>query len=67
MAMTDDRRRDRSVLADTADPAITSAGHLQFTVLDGGVRVVRDGELVAIGGPQQRRVLAAFLAEPGWW
>ena len=65
MAMTDDRRRDRSVLADTADPAITSAGHVQFSVLRGGVKVVRDGELVAIGGPQQQRLLAALLAAQG--
>ena len=34
-------------------------------MLRGGVGVVRDGEPVAIGGPQQQRLLAALLAAQG--
>ena len=38
---------------------------LRFTVLGGTVGVVEDGRPVSLGGPQQRRVLAAFLIEAG--
>jgi len=38
---------------------------LGFTVLGGTVGVVEDGRPVSLGGPQQRRVLAAFLIEAG--
>ena len=38
---------------------------LRFTVLGGTVGVSEAGHPVALGGPQQRRVLAAFLAEAG--
>ena len=65
MAMTDDRQQGLSALADAGYPAETSTTHVRFTVLRGGVGVVRDGEPVAIGGPQQRRLLAALLAAQG--
>ena len=38
---------------------------LRFTVLGGTVGVVERGRAVSVGGSQQRRVLAAFLAEAG--
>src|SRR4029453_18088348 len=38
---------------------------LRFTVLRGTVGVSEAGHPVALGGAQQRRVLAAFLAEAG--
>jgi Transcriptional regulatory protein, C terminal len=65
MAMTDDRRDGRLVLGGSRDPAVTSTGRVQFSVLRGGVKVVREGEPVAIGGPQQQRLLAALLAAQG--
>jgi len=65
MAMTDDRRPGGAALADAGPPADTLTAHLRFTVLRGGVEVLRDGEAVAIGGPQQRRLLAALLAAQG--
>lgn len=37
---------------------------LEFCVL-GPIEVRADGELIAVGGPQQRRVLAALLSEAG--
>ncbi len=37
---------------------------VEFRVL-GPVEAVRDGAQLSLGGPQQRRVLAAMLAEPG--
>ena len=40
-----------------------TAQGLRFTVLRGTVGAVLDGEPVALGGPQQRRLLAALLAE----
>ncbi len=65
MAMTDDQQRGVSALADAGNPAGSSTTHLRFTVLRGGIGVIRDGEQVAIGGPQQRRLLAALLAAQG--
>src|SRR5262245_24817235 len=38
---------------------------LRFTVLEGGVGVASNGEACSLGGPQQRRLLAALLAERG--
>src|SRR5262249_15456281 len=38
-------------------------GALQFTVLRGTVGAAHDGEMIALGGPQQRRLLAALLAD----
>jgi len=37
---------------------------MHYSVL-GSVEARRDGELVAIGGPQQRRLLARLLSQPG--
>ena len=66
MAMTDDRhRRALRRCRRPSIPAGTSTTQVRFTVLRGGVGVVRDGELVAIGGPQQQRLLAALLAAQG--
>ena len=63
MAMTEDRHQGVSTLADPEHPGGASATRVRFTVLRGGIGVVRDGEPVAIGGPQQQRLLAAL----GWW
>lgn len=38
---------------------------LRFTVLGGTVGVSAESQPLSLGGPQQRRVLAAFLAEAG--
>ena len=65
MAMTDDRQQGVSAFADPEHPTGTFTAHVQFTALRGGVGVIRDGEPVAIGGPQQRRLLAALLAAQG--
>ncbi|HEX9259896.1 MAG TPA: BTAD domain-containing putative transcriptional regulator [Acidimicrobiales bacterium] len=61
--MTDDRQRGASALADPEHG--TSTAQVKFTALRGGVGVIRDGEPVAIGGPQQQRLLAALLAAQG--
>ena len=47
-------------MAETRDMTVQG---LRFTVLRGTVGAVLDGEPVALGGPQQRRLLAALLAE----
>lgn len=39
--------------------------NLRFSVLRGTVSATSDGEPIALGGPQQRRLLAALLADPG--
>src|SRR5262245_634490 len=36
---------------------------VRFTVLRGTVAAAADGNAIALGGPQQRRLLAALLAE----
>ncbi len=38
-------------------------GRVCFTVLRGAVGAVEDGEPISLGGPQQRRLLAALLAD----
>ena len=38
---------------------------LRFTVLGGSVGVTQDGTPISLGGAQQRRLLAALLAEGG--
>ena len=38
------------------------ASKIRFTVLQGTVGAWRDGRPIALGGPQQRRLLAALLA-----
>ncbi len=43
-------------------PVLVQRG-VRFTVLRGGVGALQDGELVALGGPQQRKLLAALLAD----
>lgn len=45
--------------------AVTVQGQVHFTVLRGTVGADADGEAIALGGPQQRRLLAALLADPG--
>ena len=65
MALTDDRGLDVVSLADGAESAATSTAQVRFTALRGGVGVLRNGEAVAIGGPQQQRLLAALLAAKG--
>ena len=40
-------------------------GALRFAVLGGTVGASAGGRPLSLGGPQQRRVLAAFLAEAG--
>ncbi len=65
MALTDDRGSDVVSLADGAESAATSTAQVRFTALRGGVGVLRNGEAVAIGGPQQQRLLAALLAAKG--
>src|SRR5664279_4654078 len=42
-----------------------TATTVRFTVLRGGAGAVVDGEPAALGGAQQRRLLAALLAERG--
>ena len=65
MAMTDDREPGSVSVTDNAHADATSSAHVVFTALRGGVGVIRDGERVAIGGPQQQRLLAALLAAKG--
>jgi DNA-binding SARP family transcriptional activator/WD40 repeat protein len=65
MALTDDREPGFVSLADGVESAATSTAQVRFTALRGGVGVLRNGEAVAIGGPQQRRLLAALLAAKG--
>ena len=65
MAMTDGRQQGVAALNDSAELSAASTTHVRFTALRGGVGVVRDGEAVAIGGPQQQRLLAALLAAKG--
>ncbi len=36
---------------------------VRFTVLRGAVGALQDGELLALGGAQQRKLLAALLAD----
>ena len=45
--------------------AVMVQGQVHFTVLRGTVGAAADGEAIALGGPQQRRLLAALLADPG--
>jgi serine/threonine protein kinase/WD40 repeat protein len=45
------------------ETVVVGADGICFTVLRGTVGAVLDGEPVALGGPQQRRLLAALLAE----
>ena len=49
-------------MSETRD--VTAVG-LRLTVLRGAVRAEVDGEAVALGGPTQRRLLAALLADHG--
>ena len=65
MALTEDRGSDVVSLADSAESAATSTTQVRFTALRGGVGVLRNGEALAIGGPQQQRLLAALLAAKG--
>jgi DNA-binding SARP family transcriptional activator len=46
---------------ETAD--VNVQGQVRFTVLRGTVGAVADGEPVTLGGPQQRRLLAALLVD----
>ena len=51
----------RPVVTETRDVGVEAV--VRFTVLRGTVGAVDHGQAVALGGPQQRRVLAALLAE----
>jgi DNA-binding SARP family transcriptional activator len=44
-------------------PGVTVQGQVRFTVLRGTVGAAAAGEPVALGGPQQRRLLAALLVD----
>ena len=65
MGMISDRQRGVTAPSEDGDRDAATTTHVRFTVLRGGVKVVRDGEPVAIGGPQQQRLLAALLASRG--
>jgi DNA-binding SARP family transcriptional activator/WD40 repeat protein/tRNA A-37 threonylcarbamoyl transferase component Bud32 len=48
-------------MVDTGEVKIRTG--VRFTVLRGAVGALQDGDAIALGGPQQRKLLAALLAE----
>jgi serine/threonine protein kinase/WD40 repeat protein len=69
VALTDDHATGTDATdvtgTDVTGTDVTGTARLHFTVLRGGVAVQRDGDDLALGGPQQRRLLAALLAAEG--